>query len=111
MVKHFIMDYPFQLKYMLEQKGFYLKDGGVHHAFCHGMGTMFVFYFMGFESVAPTLGIIDILIHYHVDYLKAKSNKWFALGPSNKGFWTAMGLDQLAHQLTYVLLVFLALHK
>ena len=109
LVKHFIFDYPFQMKYMLEEKGTYLAEGGVHHAFAHGFGTAAVFALMGFYTVAGTLAVLDVLIHYHVDYLKMKINRWSGLKPDSKGFWNALGADQLVHGLTYVLLVYLAL--
>lgn len=109
LVKHFIFDFPFQTKRMLDDKGTYLEMGGVHHAFAHGIGTAIVFSLMGFYSLAGTLAVIDILIHYHIDYIKVKLNKWKDLKPDNKMFWNALGADQLAHGLTYVLLVYLAL--
>lgn len=111
LVKHFILDFPLQLKYMLEEKGSYLADGGVHHAFFHGFGTALVFMLLGYQEVAGTVAVLDVLIHYHVDYLKMKLNARLELNPSHKGFWTLIGLDQLAHGLTYVLLVALVLAK
>lgn len=109
LVKHFIFDFPFQTKQMLAEKGSYLEMGGVHHAFAHGLGTAIVFSLLGYHEVAGTLAVFDVLIHYHVDYLKMKINKWANLKPDNQMFWNALGADQLAHGLTYVLLVYLAL--
>jgi hypothetical protein len=111
LVKHFIGDYPFQLKYMLEEKGYYLRAGGIHHATAHGLGTAFVFTIFDFKEVAGAMMVLDLLIHYHVDYLKSRINDWAELSPNKDRFWHLMGLDQLAHQLTYVLLVGLALAK
>lgn len=111
LVKHFIFDYPAQFKFMLDNKGTYLHEGGVYHALFHGMGTAAVFIIAGMPEVAPVLGIIDTLIHYHVDYAKSWINTRMELKPNNDRFWHLLGLDQLAHQLTYVLLVGLALAK
>ena len=83
--------------------------GGVHHAFAHGIATALVFVLFGFAEVAGTVAVLDILIHYHVDYLKMKINKWADLKVDNQMFWNALGADQLAHGLTYVLLCYLAL--
>jgi hypothetical protein len=109
LIKHFICDYPLQLKYMLEEKGSYLWTGGIHHAAIHGAGTFIVFALFGMAELASTLAVIDALIHYHVDWIKSKVNSRFALKSDQKNFWTALGLDQLAHQLTYVLLTLMAL--
>ena len=109
LVKHFLCDFPFQTKKMRDEKGTYLEMGGVHHAFAHGIATAAVFCLLGFKEVAGTMAVLDILIHYHVDYLKMKINKWAKLKPDNQMFWNALGADQLAHGLTYVLLCYLAL--
>lgn len=109
LVKHFLCDFPFQTKRMLEEKGTYLQIGGVHHAFAHGLGTMIVFMTFGMYEVAGTLAVLDTLFHYHIDYFKMRINKWADLKSDNQMFWNALGVDQLAHGLTYVLLVYLAL--
>lgn len=109
LVKHFIFDFPFQSKFMLDGKGYYLHEGGLFHAAFHSLGTAFVFCAFDMPEVAGALAIIDGLIHYHVDYLKVKVNRWADLKPDNQMFWNALGADQLAHGLTYVLLIYLAL--
>lgn len=111
LIKHFVCDFPLQFKYMLEEKGTYLADGGIHHAFFHGFGTAIVFSLLGFYPMAGAVAVIDILIHYHADYFKVKLNKHLKLTPADQGFWHLLGLDQLVHGLTYVLLVGLALAK
>lgn len=109
LVKHFLLDFPLQTKTMLAEKGKYLEMGGIHHAFAHGLGTATVFMLFGMSPVAGTLAVIDILIHYHVDYFKMMINRKTGLKPDNARFWHLLGLDQLAHHMTYVLLVYLAL--
>lgn len=109
LVKHFLCDFPFQTKQMLADKGTYLEMGGIHHALVHGLGTALVFSIFGFYDLAAALAVVDILIHYHIDYLKMKINQWAKLESDNQMFWNALGADQLAHGLTYVLLVYLAL--
>jgi len=111
LVKHFICDYPLQTPTMLVEKGKYMEMGGIHHAFAHGIGTALVFILFGMPEVAGTLAVIDILIHYHVDYFKSKINAHWQLKPDNSRFCHLLGLDQLVHQLTYVLLVALAVAK
>ena len=109
LIKHFAFDFPFQTQNMLSQKGNYLAGGGIHHAVFHGCGTAFVFMCFGYTEIATTLGVIDALVHYHIDFAKAKTNKWASLQSNNPMFWNAIGLDQLAHSLTYVFLIYLTL--
>lgn len=109
LIKHFALDFPLQTKNMLAEKGEYLAIGGVNHAFAHGVGTALVFMLFGMSALAGTLAVLDILIHYHVDYLKMKINSKAGLTTQDTRFWNLLGLDQLAHHMTYVLLVYLAL--
>jgi hypothetical protein len=96
---------------MLEEKGTYFEEGGIHHAIIHGCGTVIVLGLFGLEEIAPQAFVLDTMIHYHIDYLKMKVNRWMCWSAKDKSFWNAVGLDQLAHQATYVLIVALALAK
>lgn len=69
---------------------------------------MVVFMAFGFHEVAVVLAFFDVLIHYHIDYLRYKANKWFGSNIDQATVY-AHGIDHLAHGLTYVLLVYLAL--
>jgi hypothetical protein len=111
MVKHFIADFPLQPMWMVKDKGFYGKAGGVAHALLHGIGTGFVLVIVGVRvpgsgdwpwwwALPFMLG--DIVVHYHVDYLKMRINRVKGWGPQHPQFWNLLGLDQLAHYLTYV---------
>ena len=111
LIKHFLFDYAFQMSYMLEDKGSYLKVGGLHHSFLHGVGTLVVFLCVVDIKMALGLAIIDMLVHYHVDYIKYQIVKTYNWKPENKSFWNALGFDQLVHQFTYIGLVVLALAK
>jgi hypothetical protein len=108
LIKHFFCDYPFQTKQMLDDKSYYLQLWGVLHACVHGAGTMVVFMAFGFYGEAVVLAFFDVLIHYHIDFLRSKVNKW-TNNDRGQEYWDSHGLDQLAHGLTYVLLVFVAL--
>jgi len=109
LIKHFIMDFPLQRPYMLEEKGTYLARGGIHHAACHVLGTILALMWFLSPLWVLYLAILDGLIHYHVDWTKMKLGKRYGWTPANQAFWTAIGADQLAHQLTYLGLVWLAL--
>ena len=107
-VKHFLCDFPLQTKYMREGKTPYLADGGIHHAFFHGIVTAMVFVAFGMHQFAGTLAVLDTLVHYHVDYFKARLTSHFKLTTENHAFWQLLGGDQMIHHLTYVGLVALA---
>ena len=98
-VKHFVCDFPLQTSpWMYANKGTYGHFGGIAHALVHGLGTWLV---LGFWA-----GVIDAVVHYHVDWLKVNANRHYGLTPSNSDwFWILLGADQLAHMLTYIALV------
>ena len=104
-IKHFVVDFPLQKPYQYLNKGTYGHFGGILHSSLHGLGTALVFWF-----VAPLsciwLGLMDALIHYHIDWAKVKINKQCGWGPTtHEEFWWLLGADQLLHALTYLWLV------
>jgi hypothetical protein len=88
-------------------KGIYGNWLGVRHSIKHGLGTFVVFGIMG-ESIdgAVALGFLDFILHYHIDW--AKMN-WGNRDIQNPKFWSHLGLDQLAHQLGYLLMIYMVL--
>jgi hypothetical protein len=105
-VKHFLADYVWQTKYMLRKTA--KKDWQLPllaHAGFHGALTALVLFpLVGIYAIA--YGILDLCIHFLVDLWKARYTE---KNPFNKKFWIAFGLDQLAHQLTYIAIAFLAI--
>lgn len=103
-VKHFVADFVLQTDRMVVEKGIYGARYGIYHSLIQSVGT-----FLAFCWIHPLLGIltafVDFLAHYHIDWAKININKKWSYTPANKEFWFWLGLDQLAHQLTYVLLV------
>lgn len=108
-VKHFIVDFPLQVPYHYLNKGTYAHPGGVQHAFYHGVGTTLCFvWWAPFASIL--LGIIDFILHYHIDWAKMQINRKYNLTPTNsEKYWWLLGADQLAHMLTYIFLVSLVI--
>jgi hypothetical protein len=47
------------------------------------------------------------VLHYHIDWLKDRLIRKNALTPVDKNFWTLTGIDQFAHQSTYVVMLWL----
>ena len=108
MIKHVIADYFMQYSWMIKDKGKYGAWGGLAHSGWHGVLTSAVIAWFGFPILfSILLGLLDSVIHYHVDYVKSNFWKKRKLGPSDQMYWIAHGVDQFLHFMTYVLLVIL----
>ena len=104
-IKHFVCDYPLQSQFMLQKAN---KDNWVmpllSHSLVHSIGTFLVFMFFDLK-IALILSIMDFILHFVVDRIKASpniGNRWSMDKPQ---FWWALGLDQMAHHLINILFV------
>lgn len=104
-LKHFLVDWVFQTDYQIAHKGQYMHPGGLIHSLQHGVLTAVVAAGAAGPLQCLAVGALDMVIHYHVDWMKQNLSR--GLTPADKRFWVLMGADQLAHQLTYLLIVFL----
>jgi hypothetical protein len=103
-VKHWYIDFVNQSSEEVAHKGIYFNWLGVKHSVKQGIGTIacllpFVYY----SEVAVVLGFIDFIFHYHIDYCKMHFGNRDIKTPA---FWAQLGLDQMAHQLTYLGIVY-----
>ena len=105
-IKHWFADFVVQFDYMVEQKGIYGAEGGIHHSLIHCVLTWLVMYAV-FQNtfIAVFTALFDGLIHYHIDWLKMNISRWRSLTIRDHEFWMWLGADQLAHQLTYIAMV------
>jgi len=106
-IKHFICDFPLQMfPFLYNNKGKYLHLGGIIHAASHGLGTALVLApFIGTAGI--TIGLIDLLVHYHIDWAKMNlSNKYKLTPTASEWFWVLLGFDQFLHHLTYFAIVY-----
>lgn len=114
-IKHYLSDFPLQTVYMLG-KG---KSGTqwilplVSHCLVHAGFTALILALWKPEFIGLT--VVDFVIHFVVDRIKATyklpAGQW---KPEEKGmylskYYAAFGKDQLAHYLTYALIVYLTL--
>lgn len=109
-VKHLLADFVWQTGWMVHNKGTYGHPGGIAHAGLHALITVPVLIWTPLGTGA-ILGIaaVEFLLHYHIDWTKDRLLKRLGLGPKEKGYWGLTGLDQFAHQVTYVAILWLAL--
>lgn len=101
-VKHFLVDFVWQTDKQVQEKGQYLKLGGIEHSGLHALFTYLILIHILDMPMAGMLALVDLILHYHIDWAKMTINKKFNYTPSDKEFWFWLGLDQLLHQLTYI---------
>lgn len=107
-LKHLIADYYTQYSWMIRDKATYGAWGGIAHAGWHGILTFFVLEIFGLPFILSLLfGILDSVLHYHIDYVKSNFWKSKNLGPSDQMYWAVHGTDQFLHIMTYVLIILL----
>lgn len=107
--KHWFADFWIQTYEQTVKKGIYGDPIGISHTLEHVIGTLLALLIAGlFVTINPQLillcGFLDFILHYHIDYVKMhygiKDNK-------TTRFWREFGLDQFAHQLTYILFTYI----
>jgi len=116
-IKHFVCDFPLQKPYQYLNKGIYGHAGGFLHAAIHSIGTcwvLMVYHHFNSDKITDiqivTCAFLDLILHYHIDWAKMKINKHYGWRCDNsERFWYLLGFDQLLHQLTYILIIYLAL--
>ena len=70
-IKHLISDFPLQMfPWMYLNKGRYLHLGGIIHAAINGIGTLIVLSFFFEIKLSIFYALIDMLLHYHIDWAK-----------------------------------------
>lgn len=106
-VKHYLADFHWQTPWMLLNKGLYGHPGGLAHAGLHGLLTLPVL-----VVIAPVMPVLfallilaEIAVHYHLDWIKARQMTQRGIHENNPVFWRLLGLDQAAHQLTYIAII------
>ena len=105
-VKHFIVDLPAQTPYQWMNKGIYGHPGGLLHAGLHGATTFGVLVFFVVAPYALFLGVLDAIVHYHIDWAKMNINKHYGwTADKNPEFWWLLGLDQFLHYFTYIVIL------
>lgn len=107
-LKHFIIDFPMQMKYQYLNKGTYGHPGGILHAALHIVGSMVVLYpVIGYTALVTIVCAIEGIVHYHIDWAKMNINRikgWKC--NTHEEFWILTGFDQLLHYLTYASMVY-----
>jgi hypothetical protein len=98
-VKHWYVDFVLQTQEMVDSKGIYGSAVGIHHSLQHAAFTLALLLLATNTWLALVLAIFDGLMHYHIDWLKMNYGN---RDINSKQFWVDLGLDQLAHAITYI---------
>jgi hypothetical protein len=109
--KHCYADFVLQTYMQTVKKGVWLHPLGISHTTEHMYCSLIVFFIFGlFVPISVGLiiliTVIEGITHYLIDFSKVKYGSKDNTKPI---FWTQFGLDQLAHQLTYLWMVWAAL--
>ena len=107
-VKHFYADFVIQTYMQTVKKGVYFNPVGMSHSLDHCWATLLsLLVFNSFYALNPVViivaSIVEALIHYHIDWTKVRFGSKDMTKPA---FWSEFGLDQLAHQITYIAMVY-----
>ena len=104
-IKHWYVDFVIQTDDEVQHKGIYGDWRGIKHSLKHGVATLVIFIVIGAAPIiAMAIAILDGVAHYHIDWTKMNYGNRDIQTPQ---FWNHLGLDQLAHYLTYLIAVWL----
>lgn len=111
-VKHWYADFKIQTYMQTVKKGVWADPIGMSHTLDHICATLVVL--LVFNLFVPiSAGLILVvafaegIAHYIIDYTKVK----YGCKDNTKPlFWNQFGLDQLAHQICYLLMAYVLLH-
>lgn len=103
-VKHYLADFQWQSVWMIETKGQYGHRGGLAHAGLHGALSLPVLVTVAGWMPLLFAGLIlaEFILHYHIDWFKAGVVTRRNLDEHDSAYWHLLGMDQAAHQLTYL---------
>ncbi len=101
--KHYIVDFVLQTIQQVRTKGIWAHPVGFSHSLEQGIWTAVILVFWVDFRVALVLGVVEIHIHYVIDYCKMHFG---SRDMQEKPYWIQLGLDQYLHYLTYLGIIF-----
>lgn len=106
-IKHWYADFKIQTYMQTVKKGVWLDPIGISHTVDHIWTTLvclllFSLYHPIAASTMLLVAILEGVYHYMIDFIKVKHGCKDNTKPL---FWNQFGLDQLAHQTSYLVIV------
>lgn len=108
-LKHWYVDFVIQTNEEVASKGIYGDQLGLWHSMKQGIGTLIAIIAVTgptYLLYAMVLAVVDFVIHYQIDWVKMNYGNRDIRTPQ---FWNHLGLDQMAHQLTYIGIVYVVI--
>ncbi len=105
-IKHWYADFKIQTYMQTVKKGVWLDPIGISHTLDHVWTslvvlTIFSLFFEISAATIVTVAFVEGIYHYMVDYTKVK---YGCKDNTKPMFWNQFGLDQLAHQVSYLVI-------
>lgn len=101
--KHLVADFYLQNEFMLSGRNRYFHAGRALHVLIHLAGTLIALLFVGSSIAVIALVLaLEFVLHFNIDWAKSALTESQKLTPSMPEYWHALGLDQAAHQATYI---------
>ncbi len=106
-IKHWYADFKIQTYMQTVKKGVWLDPIGISHSLDHVWSTFVILIIFSLcissipAHIIVAIGLIEGIIHYLIDFVKVKYGCKDITKPQ---FWNQFGLDQLGHQITYILI-------
>lgn len=99
-IKHYLVDFVFQTDAQVKGKVIYGNIDGIAHSAEHAILTLWITLMLTVNfPLSLCIALLDFTTHYHIDWIKMNFGN---RDITNKLFWNHLGLDQLAHSLTYI---------
>src|ERR1700733_9389823 len=89
-VKHLVCDFIIQTRYQVDNKGYYGRIGGLIHAGWHIVFSIPALLIL--TSDAKLIGALlagEFLVHYHTDWLKARTQRQRGWTTTDGIYWAA----------------------
>ncbi len=110
-IKHWYADFKIQTYLQTVKKGVWLDPIGLSHSTDHVLCTLVAL--LLFNLIHPLSGLTILIIafaegilHYIIDFVKVK---YGCKDNTKPQFWNQFGLDQFAHQFTYLGIAYILL--
>ena len=105
-IKHLVADFFLQTTKMIVGRERYWHMGRAQHAGLHSVFSAVVLAVFGVGPVMLIAMVVaEFIVHFHIDWAKARFSVDRNLTPDQPMYWYAMGTDQAMHQLTYLVMI------
>ncbi|WP_435138560.1 DUF3307 domain-containing protein [Pseudopelagicola sp. nBUS_19] len=105
-IKHLAGDFFLQNSKMIVGRERYWHMGRALHSGVHVLLTAISFALFATSPILILwIIVVEFIVHFNIDWGKARYSVEKKLTPDQPLFWYAMGTDQTLHQLTYILMV------